>query len=61
MPTYDYQCPDCKDVHVVVHGFHEEISRDCPKCKVKLRKKFTAVPTSFKGEGFYTTDKFTDR
>lgn len=45
----------------MVHGFDEVITRECPKCKVLLRKKFGAVPTTFKGEGFYTNDKFTDR
>lgn len=61
MPTYDYQCPECKEMHVMVHGFDEVITRECAKCKKPLRKKFASVPTSFKGEGFYTTDKFTDR
>ncbi len=48
-------------MHVVLHGFDEVITRECPKCTVPLRKKFASVPTSFKGEGFYTNDKFTDR
>jgi putative FmdB family regulatory protein len=61
MPTYDYQCPECKETHVMIHGFDDVINRKCAKCKVPLRKKFASVPTSFKGEGFYTTDKFTDR
>lgn len=61
MPSYDYQCPQCKEIHVMIHGFDEVITRNCTKCKVQLRKKFGAVPTTFIGEGFYTNDKFTDR
>lgn len=59
MPTYDYQCPDCKEIHVIIHPMSEEMSRPCPKCDVLLVRKPSATsrPT-FKGEGFYTTDKF---
>ena len=61
MPTYDYICPECRELQVIMHGFDEVSDKKCDKCDVLLRKKFGPVPTSFKGEGFYTTDKFTDR
>lgn len=59
MPTYEYQCPTCKEVHVIIHPMSEEITRKCVTCDNKLVRKPSATsrPT-FKGEGFYTTDKF---
>ena len=61
MPTYDFKCIDCDEIYTYILPIDGNHSQECPKCGKPLRKKFTSVPTSFKGEGFYTTDKFTDR
>lgn len=58
MPSYDYICPECRNIQVFVHGFDEVNDKKCDECGVVLRKKFGAVPASFKGDGFYTTDRF---
>ena len=61
MPTYDYKCKNCDEIFTLtlsIDGNHEQ---QCPTCGKDMVKKFASVPTSFKGEGFYTTDKFTDR
>lgn len=58
MPAYDYQCPECKEVHTIVHPMDEVQKRKCAKCGVELRKKFGSPPVTFKGNGFYTNDKF---
>lgn len=61
MPTYDYKCKNCNEIFTLTHSFSDEEPKLCPECGNDMRKLFGAVPASFKGEGFYTTDKFTDR
>lgn len=61
MPTYDYKCKTCDKVFVLSHSIMDENKKNCPKCGAEMRKLFGNVGASFKGEGFYTTDKFTDR
>lgn len=61
MPTYDYKCSQCKKVYTIVHPLNDNNKKECIKCGTEMTKKFGAIPASFKGEGFYTTDKFTDR
>lgn len=61
MPTYDYKCKECKVITTVTHSLHGDHTQVCNVCGKPMIKQFGAVPASFKGEGFYTTDKFTDR
>lgn len=58
MPTYEYECRACGEVHEVFHGMNEKGPRKCPSCgKLKLRKLMSAgAGLIFKGDGFYTTD-----
>ena len=41
MPTYDYQCQDCKRKFSVQHSIaeHDKVKVDCPKCKSKKVKQ----------------------
>lgn len=61
MPTYDYKCKNCDKILTLILPIDGNHSQQCPTCGKDMVKKFASVPTSFKGEGFYTTDKFTDR
>lgn len=60
MPTYDYKCPNCKKIHTIQHSLSDENKRECATCKCEMNRTYGAIPAHFKGEGFYTTDKFKD-
>ena len=59
MPTYTYKCTTC------THEWDEQRSVDqrdsdssCPVClNPYIIRKLHATPVTFKGSGFYTTDK----
>jgi len=61
MPTYDYKCKNCDKILTLTIPLDGNHAQQCPTCGKEMIKKFGAVPSSFKGEGFYTNDKFTDR
>lgn len=61
MPLYEYVCKDCDVLLTMQQSLADNTLPACIECGKKMRKKFGAVPASFKGEGFYTTDKFSDR
>ena len=61
MPAYDFICINCEEIYTYILPIDGNHTQQCPTCGKELRKKFASVPASFKGEGFYTTDKFTDR
>ncbi len=56
MPTYEYECQQCHDVHEVVQKFSDAPLTTCEKCGGPLRKVFSGVGIAFKGSGFYKTD-----
>ncbi|MEU3958881.1 FmdB family zinc ribbon protein [Streptomyces buecherae] len=56
MPTYQYQCTGCGEGLEAVQKFSDEALTECPSCKGRLRKVFSAVGVVFKGSGFYRTD-----
>ena len=56
MPTYQYQCTECGNGHEAVQKFTDDALTECPKCKGRLRKVFSAVGIVFKGSGFYRND-----
>jgi putative FmdB family regulatory protein len=58
MPHYVYKCDDCSVYHSTSHSISEDPKVPCPKCKKQMHRVPQATPASFKGEGFYTTDKF---
>ncbi len=58
MPTYQYRCPDCAHEFEVRQAFSEEPLTACPTdgCSGSVRKVFSGVGISFKGDGFYKND-----
>ncbi|WP_425663935.1 FmdB family zinc ribbon protein [Gardnerella piotii] len=58
MPTYHYRCKQCGYDFSQHQSFEDKPITVCPKCgKQEVRKVFSAPPISFKGSGFYRTDK----
>lgn len=56
MPTYQYQCTACGEGLEAVQKFTDEALTECPSCKGRLKKVFSAVGIVFKGSGFYRND-----
>jgi putative FmdB family regulatory protein len=57
MPTYEYECLNCKDHFEVFQSISAPPLKRCKKCKGKLRRRIgTGAGIIFKGSGFYTTD-----
>jgi len=61
MPTYDYECKKCNEVHEIFHSIMDESAKKCPDCKAKMKRKISAgAGIIFKGSGFYETDYRSD-
>ncbi|MFF8728140.1 FmdB family zinc ribbon protein [Streptomyces sp. NPDC015171] len=56
MPTYQYQCTECGEGLEAVQKFTDDALTECPNCKGRLKKVFSAVGIVFKGSGFYRND-----
>ncbi|MEW2612055.1 FmdB family zinc ribbon protein [Streptomyces sp. NPDC047880] len=56
MPTYQYQCTECGEGLEAVQKFTDDALTECPSCKGRLKKVFSAVGIVFKGSGFYRND-----
>ena len=58
MPKYDFQCIDC-DYQLEVEGsIHSPVETpDCPTCEMPMSRFYGTFGISFKGTGFYSTDK----
>ncbi|MGH3350098.1 MAG: FmdB family zinc ribbon protein [Nocardioides sp.] len=56
MPTYQYACTECGHAFDQFQSFSEASLTECPECRGKLRKVFSAAGVVFKGSGFYRTD-----
>ncbi|WP_185007579.1 FmdB family zinc ribbon protein [Streptomyces sp. AK010] len=56
MPTYQYQCTACGEGLEAVQKFTDDALTECPSCKGRLKKVFSAVGIVFKGSGFYRND-----
>lgn len=60
MPTYSYKCPDCFEIYTEVRGMNDKPKvSQCEMCKKPLLRIYEVRGISFKGDGFYTTDKRT--
>lgn len=59
MPTYTFACKNCDGVTTeLVQSIHESLHQPvCPKCAWPMVKVFDSPAVSFKGGGFYSTDK----
>ena len=56
MPTYQYQCPNCKLQFELKQSFKDKPIAICPACHGAAHRVFLPVPILFKGPGFYITD-----
>jgi putative FmdB family regulatory protein len=56
MPTYEYECLECKHRFEVVHSMTENPVKGCVKCGKDVRKVFSSAGIIFKGSGFYVND-----
>lgn len=58
MPTYEYQCNKCSKSVTEVRSITQSQEDDnCSDCDGKLYQVYGKMAISFKGDGFYTTDK----
>lgn len=58
MPTYEYECDSCGHGFETVQKMMDEPLKICPKCGKSLRRVLSGgIGISFKGSGFYVTDK----
>ena len=58
MPTYQYRCQICSHEFEEKQSFADDPLTDCPvnECDGNVKKVFSGVGISFKGEGFYKND-----
>lgn len=56
MPTYTYKCEKCSKLEDIVHGMNDNYTDSCI-CGGKMNRVFYPAGISFKGSGFYSTDK----
>jgi putative FmdB family regulatory protein len=57
MPTYEYECKDCRHRFEEFQKITDKPLTTCPKCSGQLRRLITGgVGLIFKGSGFYVTD-----
>lgn len=58
MPVYSYKCDKCGKTQDVRTDLDKaDLPQYCPKCLVQMRKLLSVPGVSFKGKGFYSTDK----
>ena len=55
MPKYDYECPG-EGIVLELELPMDHKQPYCSTCGAALARIFTAIPTHFKGKGFYKTD-----
>ena len=56
MPTYDYECDDCKRVYEVQQRISAEPLTVCQYCGGRIRRLLSPAPFILKGGGWYVTD-----
>lgn len=57
MPTYEYECNQCKFHFELLQNINEPPAERCPKCGGKVRRLISGgAGLIFKGSGFYITD-----
>ena len=56
MPTYEYECLECKRVFEIRQRISEPPLTKCDACGGPVRRLLSAAPFILKGEGWYVTD-----
>ena len=58
MATYSFKCPSCSQQFDKTMKMDDSSTPNCPYCNEgNLKKIFYSPGLSFKGKGFYSTDK----
>ena len=58
MPTYEYVCRECETVLTDIRSIHaDEPTFFCEKCGNRMNQVVSLGGITFKGSGFYRTDK----
>ena len=56
MPTYQYRCQEHGHEFEAVQSFSDDALTECRECGAPVKKVFSGVGISFKGDGFYKND-----
>lgn len=56
MPTYGYQCTECKHEFSVFQNMKDDPITACPQCGEKVKRLLYPVGIVFKGTGWYIND-----
>jgi putative FmdB family regulatory protein len=57
MPTYEYECTECRHRFEVFQSMKDEPIKECVKCGKSVRKLINGgAGIIFKGSGFYKND-----
>ena len=57
MPTYEYECVNCKKTFEIFQKITDKALEKCPKCNKKIKRLIGGGSgIIFKGSGFYATD-----
>jgi putative FmdB family regulatory protein len=56
VPTYEYQCDECKRVFEIRQRISEEPLTVCEACGGHVRRLLSPAPFILKGGGWYVTD-----
>ena len=56
MPSYKYEC-ECGQVWDVIHPIDDDPEFFCDHCGSVMERKIQGITVTFKGSGFYSTDK----
>ena len=55
---YEYRCTECNSILTIERSIHEDAKDPgCFDCHLPMSRVFDAPAITFKGRGFYTTDK----
>ena len=58
MPKYEYKCIDCNSIVEVEASIYDLVETpDCSECEMPMSRHYSKFAISFKGNGFYSTDK----
>lgn len=56
MPNYVYEC-SCGQTLEITHSIHDDPDIECNNCDSMMYRVMQGAHVSFKGAGFYSTDK----
>jgi putative FmdB family regulatory protein len=58
MPMYEFLCKTCDEILIEVRGLEDSGKESiCQTCNTPRKRLYSNIGVSFKGSGFYSTDK----